>query len=112
MSNGTTATGIANSLSQILANLNPQQLNRLGRHLTQSQEMQALQILSTMQANPGLAPAMLPSLSAVPNLPPQVMTWVTAALSTPANFQQNMAQAVAALQAATTNSGLLGSLGF
>jgi hypothetical protein len=65
----------------------------------------------TMQANPALAPAMLPSLSTVPNLPPQVMTWVAAALSSPANFQSNMAQATSSLQAAATAPGLLGNLG-
>jgi hypothetical protein len=111
MSNGTSAATIATSLSQIFANLNPQQLGSLGRHLTQSQEMQALQILTTMEANPALAPALLPSLSTVQNLPPQVMTWVTAALSAPANFQSNMAQAIAALQAAATSPGILGGLG-
>jgi hypothetical protein len=111
MSNGTTAANIATSLSGIFANLTPGQLGRLGRHLTQSQEMQALQILMSMQANPALAPALLPSLSTVQNLPPQVMSWVTAALSDPANFKSNMAQATAALQAAATNPGILGGLG-
>jgi len=111
MSNGSTAANIATSLSSIFANLTPGQLGRLGHHLSQSDEMRALQILTTMESNPSLAPALLPSLSTIPNLPSQVMTWVTAALSTPANFQTNMAQAVAALQNAATSSGVLGSLG-
>jgi hypothetical protein len=112
MSNGTTAASVATSLSQILANLNPQQLHRLGTHLTQSDTMRALQIIYTMKASPALAPTMLPSLSMIPNLPQQVMTWVTNALSNPANFQEDMTQAETAVQAAGTNSGLLGNLGF
>ena len=111
MSNGTTSANIATSISQILSNLNPQQLNRLGTHLTQSQEMQALQIINTMRSNPAIAPAMLPSLSVIPNLPAQVMTWVTNALSNPANFQEDMTQAETALQQAAVSTGLLGSLG-
>jgi hypothetical protein len=47
----------------------------------------------------------------IPNLPPQVLSWVTNALSNPAAFQEDMTQAEAALQAATTNSGLLSNLG-
>jgi hypothetical protein len=111
MSNGTSAATIATSLSQIFANLNPQQLGTLGHHLTQSNEMRALMILNTMQNNPSLAPSMLPSLSLIPNLPDQVMEWVTAAMETPANFASNMTQAKTALQTAATNPGILGSLG-
>lgn len=109
MANGTSS--IASAISSALGALTPGQLFQLGRHLTQSQEMQALQILTTMQANPALAPSLLPSLSTVQNLPPQVMTWVTSALSNPANFQSDMSQAVAALQAAATHTGVLGNLG-
>jgi hypothetical protein len=111
MSNGTSAATVATSLSQIFANLNPQQLNRLGHHLSQSDSMRALQIIYTMKANPALAPTMLPSLSMIPNLPQQVMTWVTNALSNPANFQEDMTQAETAVQAAATNTGILGGLG-
>jgi hypothetical protein len=110
MSNGTTSS-IATALSSVLNGLTPGQLFQLGRHLTQANEMQALQILTTMQANPALAPALLPSLSTIPNLPPQVMTWVTGALSNPANFQSDISQAVVALQEAATHSGVLGNLG-
>ncbi|HXC76858.1 MAG TPA: hypothetical protein VNU19_07395 [Candidatus Acidoferrum sp.] len=111
MSNGTTAASIATSLSGIFANLTPGQLGRLGHHLTTSDEMRALMILNSMEQNPGLAPSLLPSLSMIPNLPDQVMTWVTAAMATPANFGSNMAQAKVALQTAATNPGILGSLG-
>jgi hypothetical protein len=110
MSNGNISS-IATALSNVLAGATPGQLFQLGKHLTQSQEMQALQILTTMEANPALAPALLPSLSTIQNLPPQVMTWVTAALSTPANFQSSMAQAVAALQQAAVHSDLFSNLG-
>jgi hypothetical protein len=111
MSNGSNAANIATSLSQIFANLNPQQLGRLGHHLTQSDEMRALMIINSMENNPSLAPSLLPSLSMIPNLPDQVMTWVTAAMAAPANFASNMAQAKVALQTAATSTGVLGSLG-
>jgi hypothetical protein len=111
MSNGTTAANIATSLSSIFANLTPGQLGRLGHHLSQSDEMHALIILNNMELNPVIAPNLLPGLSVIPNLPDQVMTWVGAAIATPANFAANMAQAKAALQAAATNPGILGSLG-
>jgi hypothetical protein len=111
MSNGSTAASIATALSGILANLSPQQLGRLGHHLSQSDEMRALMILNSMEQNPSLAPSLLPSLSLIPNLPDQVMTWVTAAMAAPANFTSNMAQAKVALQTAATNPGILGGLG-
>jgi hypothetical protein len=110
MSNGTTAT-VATGISTFLSSLSPGQLLKLRTHLTQSQEMQALQDLAAMQANPALAPSLLASLSAIPNLPPAVLTWVTAGLAQPANFQTDIAQAEAALQAAAVNPGILGSLG-
>ena len=108
----TAAVGsIASSISSILGNLSPGQLWVLGHHLTSSQEMQALQILSNMEQNPALAPSLLPSLSTIPNLPPEVLTWVTSAIGTPASFANDMAQAMAALQAAAVHPGLLGNLG-
>jgi hypothetical protein len=108
---GPAAVSAVSALGSILGSLSPQQLGVLGRHLTSSQEMQALQILATMNANPAIAAALLPSLSTIPNLPPQVMTWVTAAITEPPAFQSNMAQAMAALQNAATSPGLLGGLG-
>lgn len=113
MSNGTAGT-VATTLSQILASLTPGQLAGLGRHLTQSGEIQALQILNAMEANPTIAATMLPALTGIPNLPAEVITWVTAALqpNQPAGaFQQNMAQAISAVQRAATSSGILGNLG-
>jgi hypothetical protein len=110
MSNvGSVATS---GIATFLAGLNPRQLLNLRNHLTQSQEMQALQDLTTMQANPVLAPSMLAALATVPNLPPAVMTWVSASLADPANFKTDIAQAEAALAAAAVNPGILGSLGF
>src|ERR1700680_422282 len=111
MSNGSSAASIATALSGIFANLTPGQLGRLWHHLTQSDEMRALMLLNSMEQNPASVPALLPALSMIPNLPDQVMTWVTAAMAAPANFASNMAQAKAALQAAATNPGVLGSLG-
>jgi hypothetical protein len=108
MSNGST---VATSISTFLSGLNPGQLLKIRNHLTQSQEMQALQDLAAMQANPALAPSLLAALAAIPNLPPAVLTWVTAGLAQPANFQTDIAQAEAALQAAAVNPGVLGSLG-
>jgi|SRR5271166_529006 len=108
MSNGT-ASAIS-GLATVLAGLTPQQLGFLGNHLSQSNEMRALQIIMSMQTNPGLAPALLPSLGAIPNLPPQVMTWVTSALGSPAAFGPDLAQATAALQTAATSSGILGGI--
>lgn len=108
---GPAAVTVGSALSNILAALTPQQLGQLGRHLTQSQEMQALQIISAMKANPAIAPALAASLLNIPNLPPQVSSWVEAAITEPASFQVNMDQAAAALQTAATAPGLLGSLG-
>jgi hypothetical protein len=108
MSNGTTT---ATTIATILGSLNPTQLLNLRRHMTNSQEMQALADISEMEANPALAPTMLAALAAVPNLPPAVQTWVAAGISDPANFKTDIAQAKAALAAAATNSGILGSLG-
>jgi hypothetical protein len=104
------ATG-ATVLSNILGALTPRQLNSLSRHLTMSGEMQALQIIATMRANPALAPSLLPSLTSIPNLPAQVMTWVSNAITNPATFQDDMTQAQVAVQAAATNPGILGQLG-
>jgi hypothetical protein len=104
-------TTIAASLSTLLGGLSPIQLGKLGNHLTQSSEMQALQIVDTMQMNPSIAPMLLPSLSSIPNMPPEVTTWVTAAITNPAEFQQNMTQAKAALQVKAVAPGLLGNLG-
>jgi hypothetical protein len=108
---GPAAVGVVSTLSTALQSLTPQQLGLLGRHLTASQEMQALQIISTMKSNPAIAGTLVPSLFAIPNLPSQVTTWVEAALTEPASFQQNMDQAETALQAAAVAPGILGSLG-
>jgi hypothetical protein len=78
------------------------------KHLTQANEMQAVQILDNMVANPALAAAQLPSLMAIPNLPPAVTSDVMAALNQPPNFALLMAQAKAALVAAAGTGGLFG----
>ena len=108
---GPPAVSLVSTLSTALAALTPQQLGSLGHHLTQSQEMQALQLLSTMQGNPAIAPALMGSLTNIPNMPPQVLTWVSLAVAQPAAFAQNMVEAVAALQNAAVAPGLLGNLG-
>jgi hypothetical protein len=73
--------------------------------------MQALQIISAMKSSPGIAPALVGSLFNIPNLPPQVVSWVEAAMTEPASFQQNMDQAQASLQQAAVQPGILGNLG-
>lgn len=104
-------TSIATAVSTALSSLTPRQLSLLGNHLTQSQEMQALGILSTMKANPALAPTLVGSLFQIPNLPDNVKTWVEAAVTEPASFQSNMDQAIAATQQAAVAPGILGNLG-
>ena len=111
MSNGTTANSVITALSNALSGLSPTGILKFRTHLTQSQEMQALEDLSEMEANPTLAPGMLAALSGVPNLPPAVQTWVAAGINDPANFKTDIAQAKAALVAAATNPGILSSLG-
>jgi hypothetical protein len=110
MSNGTAST-LATSLSSLFANLTPVQLGRLGHHLSNSDQMRALMLISNMQATPASAPMYVTALSVIPNLPPQVLTWVNAAIADPKNFASNMAQAQAALQQAAVAPGILGNLG-
>ena len=110
MSNGTT-NSIATVISNALSGLSPGGLLKLRTHMTQSQTMQALEDISEMEANPTLAPGMLAALSGVPNLPPAVQSWVAAGINDPANFKTDIAQAKAALVAAATSPGILGSLG-
>ena len=108
MSNGNT---LITNLSSALTALSPTGLLKLRTHMTQSQEMQALEDISEMEANPTLAPGMLAALSGVPNLPPAVQSWVAAGINDPANFKTDVAQAKAALVAAATSPGILGGLG-
>jgi hypothetical protein len=96
MAAGGTAT---TALSTALAALSPGQLLHLGHLITQSNEMKAMQILQMMQMNPAGASSMLVALEGVPNVSPQVITWASAAITNPASFAGNIAQAMAALQA-------------
>jgi len=108
---GPAATTAGTALANILGNLTPGQFGSFLHHMTQSDASRAMQMMMTMEANPAMAPAMLPAIEGVPNLPPTVTTWLTAAISQPANYQQDMAQAMAALQAQMTSPGVLGNLG-
>lgn len=93
-------SGIVSGLSAALSGLTPGQTLLLGGHLTAGNEAKALAYLAAMATNPATATAYLPLLGGLPNLPPQVMTWASAAVAgigTPA-FASNIANAEAALQ--------------
>lgn len=79
-------------------------------HLSTANEMQAVQLLDSMQTNPALAPNLLPALLAIPNLPPAVASNVQEALTQPPNFQMLMANAKAALLAAAGTGGIFSGL--
>lgn len=108
---GIAAGGISAALSSLFANLTPVQLGKIGNHLTQSNEVNALLIVDRMQSTPALAPMLLATLSTIPNLPPNVMTWVEEALTDPPNAGQSYAQAKSALMQAAVAPGVLGNLG-
>jgi hypothetical protein len=111
MSNGTTiATTTVNALSSALSALSPGQLSKLGKHLTQSDEMKALQVIDAMIANPAAAASMSAQLTLIPNLPLTVTSWVNDAIANPATFQANMSQAKAALLSTATSPNILGGL--
>jgi hypothetical protein len=99
------------ALSTILGTLTPNQFSSFLHHMSQSDSSRAMQLMMTMEQNPQQAPMLLASIESIPNLPPAVTTWLSAAISNPANFQQDMAMAMAALQQAMTNPGVLGNLG-
>jgi hypothetical protein len=103
-------TSIAGALGSALSNLSPLQLFQLGHHLLASDEAKAMAILASMNS-PAMAAALVGSLSGVPNLPPEVLTWVSQAIQNPANFGVSIANATAALQRAVVAPGILGGLG-
>jgi hypothetical protein len=95
-----------NLLTTALTSLNAGQLFNLSNQLTQANEVKALQILMMMSANPPGAPMLISSLTSIPGLPPQVLTFAEAAIAavgTP-SFAQDMTQAQAALQAAPVSA--------
>lgn len=101
------------SLSSLLTSLGtatPGALQVLGNHLTQSNEMQAINVLDAMAANPATAASLLPELTAIPSLPATVTNWVTQAIANPAQFSNNIAQAKNSLLQVATSSGTLGGL--
>ena len=104
-------TTIATSLATLFSGLAPTQLGKLGNHLSQSSEMQALLLVDRMQSTPALAPMLFTSLSTIANLPPQVLSWVEEAVSNPAEAGSAYAQAKAALMTAAVSPGILGNLG-
>lgn len=108
---GIAGGGLAATLASIFATATPVQLGRLGNHLSQSSEMQALLLVDRMQATPALAPMLFTALSTVPNLPPQVLSWVEEAVSNPAESGNAYGQAKAALMTAAVAPGVLGNLG-
>lgn len=100
------------SLSTLLQTIGstPGALNLLGSHLSQANEMQALEVLDQMEANPSTAAALLPELTSIANIPPTVTNWVNQAITQPTNFASNIAQAKNALLVAATSTGTLGTL--
>ena len=103
---------VITSLSTALGSLTPQALRALGGHLSQSQELAAMEVLDNMAANPGAAASMLPELTTIQGLPPTVMNWVNQAIAKPNDpgFSNLIAQAKNALLQAATNTGVLGGL--
>ena len=109
----TGAASVAGALGTALSSLSPLQLFQLFG-ITQARQRaksRAMAILASINS-PAMAAALVGSLSAIPNLPPEVMTRVIAVLfQNPANFGTAIANATAALQRAVTAPGLLGGLG-
>lgn len=108
---GPAAVGAGTVLSNVLGNLTPGQFAGFLHHMSQSDESRAMQLMMTMEQNPAAAPMLLASIESIPNLPPAVTTWLSAAISNPAMFMNDMAQAQAALQEAMVRPGVLGNLG-
>ena len=104
-------TTIATSLATLFAGLAPTQLGKLGNHLSQSSEMQALLLVDRMESTPALAPMLFTSLSTIANLPPQVLSWVEEAITNPAEASNGYGQAKSALMQAAVAPGVLGNLG-
>src|SRR5580704_17385096 len=109
------ASNIVTTLSNALAALSPSQLLHLGNHLTQSGQMQALEVLDEMQIRD--IAILSGQLTAIPNLPPAVMTYVDAAIeaaaATPpdaAGFKTAITNAKVQLQQAAVSSGILGGI--
>lgn len=95
-----TLTALANSLSA----LTPAEINLLGGHLTQAEELQAMQVLDNMAANQSTAASLLPQLTAIANVPATVLNWVDQALATPGQFVNYIAQAKNALLSTSISS--------
>ena len=111
---GPAATGLTSVLSALsgsLSSLSPLQTLALGQHLSSSNYAKALQILNNMLVNPGGAGMYVSALSIIPNLPPQVMTYVSAALAQPTAFTSSIEQAVAALQQVFSSESALQQAG-
>jgi len=101
------------SLSTLLQTIGstPGALNLLGSHLSQANEMQALEVLDQMEANPATAASLLPELTTIANIPPTVTNWVNQAITGgQQSFSSNIAQAKNALLQAATSTGTLGTL--
>lgn len=103
-------TALSNILTSIAAV--PGSWNIFKNHLNSSNELIAVGILDDMSTDPAAAPSLMGSLTGIPGLPPQVLTWVNAAVKNPtgADFQSNISQAKAALVASGASSGVLGGI--
>jgi hypothetical protein len=108
---GPAAASAGTVISNVLGALTPGQFLNFTRHMTQSDAGRAMQLMMLMEQSPAAAPSLLASIEGIPNLPPAVTTWLSAAISNPAMFMNDMAQAQAALQQAMLQPGVLGNLG-
>jgi hypothetical protein len=101
----TTVGTVTSGLAGVLSSLTPGQLLHLGNQITQKDEVRAMSVLTTMMANPLGSPMAVLGLTGISDLPPVVLTFAEAAAGAASRndmsgFQSNMAQAMAALQAA------------
>ena len=106
------SSAIITSLSTLLQTIGstPGALNLLGNQFTATEEAQALDLIDQMEINPAMAPTLLQQLTGLKNLPLTVTNWVDQALSDPANFKNDMAQAKNSLISAVASPSALTSL--
>ncbi len=104
-----TITALSSALSTLGST--PGALSLLGSHLSEASEMQAIEVLDQMEANPSTAASLLPELTTIANIPPTVTNWVNQAITGgQSNFASNIAQAKNALLESATSTSKLSSL--
>jgi hypothetical protein len=106
VSNGNVTSALTTFLSTLTST--PGVFTMFGNQLTQSNEMKALQLIDTMQLNPLMAPNLFSALAGIKGVPANVVSLVSDALATPANFATGMSQAKAALLSTHLGISILG----